>query len=69
MVKLSDKQIEEIDALHVAIEGWLLEIVDGRVNADDPQPITLENASCLIAKVMFNTGQIQNIIHETRRTI
>ena len=60
---MTENQIAEIKALHIENSDWLLSIVDGEVDTDNPKAITLENASCLIAKVIHNNTKILHIIN------
>lgn len=40
--------------LHEENKEMLLKIVNGHVDKENPQPITLPEASCLVAKVIDN---------------
>lgn len=50
--------------LHEENKVMLLKIVNGRVDPNNPQPITLPDASCLIAKVIDNGVRMLGLVNQ-----
>lgn len=59
---MTPEQDAKYNALREECRDLLLEVVDGNVNINSPQPITHPKASCLIAEVIEKLGEIDLLV-------
>ena len=61
---MTKKQTIEYKKLHNENADMLLEMVGGLVDSKHPAEITLANASCLVARVIFNNSKMLAIVNK-----
>ena len=59
---LTEEQLDKYNELRLECRDYLLEVVDGSVDAENPAQITHPNASCLIAKALALLTEIDLVL-------